>query len=172
MRTLDVQVQMSPDLRAALDAMKPEALRAALVKAMTQGVKQIEGRVIRERLTGQGPFAVAAQRLGVVTGRLRQSVTSTKPVLNGTQLSASIGSNVNYGRAHEFGFAGKVAVPAHRRTITAAFGRPLAAPVSVLVKPHQRTVKIPERQPFRAGIRSNLDVLEYSIAKALISRRP
>jgi phage gpG-like protein len=74
------------------------------------------GHTQQARLTGKGPFPVSEGRLGVRTNRLRASLRAAKTRIVGTSIASSIGSNVEYAAAHEFGFSGVVNVkPGLRR---------------------------------------------------------
>lgn len=62
--------------------------------------------------------------------------------------AALVFTNEVYAAAQNFGIpsathSGLVTVQAHTRTITQAFGRPLASPVVVNVRAHQRQMNIP-----------------------------
>lgn len=78
------------------------------------------GHIRSARMTGQGPFPVSEGRLGVRTNRLRSSLRKAKAVLRGGAIVGSVGSNVKYAAAHEFG----VVTKAH--WITAKPGKALA----------------------------------------------
>lgn len=69
--------------------------------------------------------------LGVRTGRLRRSVNAVFSQ-NGTQLSSSVGTNVEYGRFWEMGFKGTEQVK--------AFSRITGAGKTSLVRAHLRQV--------------------------------
>lgn len=165
---LDTQVTVSPDLAAAMSGLKPAALVRAVTLGMRRGTLLIASAVQSQRLTGQGPFAPSQQRLGVVTGRLRRAVRATAPVVNGDQVMTSIGANVSYAAAHEFGFRGIVNVRAHEVTMTKLFGRKLKAPLRFTRLASKRKVNIRERRPFRAGIAENLAHLENEISRAVV----
>jgi phage gpG-like protein len=165
---IETTITASPNLASALKALKPEATLRAIVKGMKRGTMLITAAVQKERLTGKGPFAPSLQRLGVVTGRLRQSVRGTDPQLSGSTVTTSIGSNVKYAAAHEFGFKGTVKVRAHEVTMTKLFGRKLKAPLRFTRLASSRKVNIPERKPFRAGINENLPKLEAEIEREVV----
>lgn len=106
----------------------------------------ILGRTMKGRFTGQGPFAVSANRLGVKTGQLRRSLRATKPVivdLATLSVASKVGSKVKYFGAHEFGFRGTASVRSHVRR-TRGGGR-------ATVRAHSRKMSIPERRPLRTG---------------------
>ena len=62
------------------------------------GAIHLSGWVKKNRLTGPRP-----QFLGVVSGRLRSSITAGVPEKNGNEYTQKIGTNVKYGPFHEFG---------------------------------------------------------------------
>jgi phage gpG-like protein len=165
---LSTTIAVSPDLSAALEALKPAALKRAVARGMKRGTLLIAGAVQTERLTGKGPFPVAQQRLGVRSGRLRRSVRGTAPQIQGDTVTTSIGSNVKYAAAHEFGFKGTVTVKAHEVTIKKLFGRKLKTPLRFSRLAHQRNVTIPERRPFRTGIEASLNLIEDEITREVI----
>lgn len=156
-------ISISPNLDAALQGLKPDIMMRSIARGMTRATQLVSSQIIQQRLTGKGPFPVAASRLGVRSGRLRQSVRGTVAKINGVQVTTTIGSRVSYAAAHEFGFSGKVPVKAHQRTVKVAFGKKLAAPKTSPVKAHQRMVIVPERAPFRTGITERLSVFESQI---------
>lgn len=162
-------IKVSPKLGRALEGLKPQVMTAAIARGMRRGTLLIAGKVQAERLSGKGPFPVSQQKLGVVTGRLRQSVRSTEPEIAGNTVRTSIGSNVRYAAAHEFGFKGKVKVRAHEVTMNKLFGRKLAEPLRFSRLASQRNVNIPERRPFREGIEANVKLLEREVAREVTS---
>ena len=72
-----------------------------LEKAFRTGLEYILTRIKTGYLTGPRP-----EKLGVVTGRLRSSITY---VLNPNpkRITAEVGTNVDYGAKHEYGLPGK-----------------------------------------------------------------
>lgn len=163
-------VTISPDLSAALQGLKPDALRKSIARGLVRATALITGEIQAKRLTGKGPFPVSQNRLGVKTGRLRQSLTYTKTAtITGDVVQTTIGTNVKYGAAHEFGYKGPVKVKAHTATITQVFGRKLAKPLTVARKPYTRNVTIPERRPIRTGIVERLPMIENEIAREVLN---
>lgn len=167
MSAITTTIDISGNLEAALRGMKPAAMIEATQRGMSRGLVIVSGLIQKERLTGEGPFPVADKRLGVKSGRLRQSVRATPAKVNGLEVTGSIGTRVVYAAAHEFGFKGTVKVAAHERTIKKKGGKRLkkAERTSHPVKAHQRVVSIPERAPFRTGITEHLDVFETEISR-------
>jgi phage gpG-like protein len=168
---ITASIAVSKSLKAALQGLKPEALMQRVQAGMERGVKQIEGQVTKRHLTGKGPFAVNLNKLGVRSGMLRKAVSTTKPVIRGKEVVSSMGSSVKYAHAHEFGGGGRVAFKAHQRSITVAFGRRLKAPKLITVKAHERIVDMPERAPFRTGIRAHLPLLENAMVREITTPR-
>jgi hypothetical protein len=137
-------------------------------KAFSLGLQKLAFRAQKERFTGQGPFPVAQNRLGVVSGRLRRDLHAEAAVLTDTGVSGRIGAAVEYFGAHEVGFSGTVNVPAHtrkaytvkrkERTRTSKSGKPFsirANQYSVLpasVRAHSKRMNIPARKPLRTAI--------------------
>jgi phage gpG-like protein len=86
----------------------------------------------------------AARRLAPVeTGQLQGSIQPDPRTVDPDDLTGSVGTNVEYAAAQEFGFTGTVQVSAHKRTITEAFGEPLDSPKTVTVQAHTRRMDIP-----------------------------
>ena len=91
----------------------------------------------------------SSTKLGVVSGDLRRSIGSKAGKgglyrLKGNTLE--IGTNLPYGRAHEFGFSGTVQVAAHSREVKVVFGR-YRGFLRQNVQAHSRKMRIPPR-PF------------------------
>ena len=84
----------------------------------------------------------------VRTGRLRASITGR---VSPDGFSAVIGTNVEYAPRLEMGFSGTERVKAHTRTITQAFGRPIA-PRRVDVGPFERQANHPAYPFLRPGV--------------------
>jgi len=66
-------------------------------------------------------------------------------------VSASVFTDLRYGAAQEYGFAGTVSVGASLRWIREAFGRPIAEK-TISVRAHNRRMDLPERSFLRSGL--------------------
>lgn len=152
-------------LEKALAGLKPETLKRVVAKGLTRGTLLLVGQIQAKHLTGKGPFPVAQHKLGVISGRLRQSLRGTPARIEGDNVVSSIGTVVSYARAHEFGFSGRVNVRAHEVTMTSLFGKKLSEPLRFSRLASTRQVKIPERRPIRAGIEANGELLNREIAR-------
>lgn len=162
---ISASIEVPQNLEAALRGLKPDVMISAVRRGMTRAGQLVAGQIIRTRLTGKGPFPIAAHQLGVRSGRLRKSVRSTPAEVSGSDVTVQIGSAVRYAAAHEFGFTGPVKVKAHSRTVKKAFGVQLKSPVTGTVKAHQRKVTIPERAPIRTGIKESLATFSTEITR-------
>jgi len=96
------------------------------------------------------PWAPISYRIGQPlrdTGQLQRSISSDY----GDDF-ATVGTNTDYAPVHQFGLAASLFIPAHERTITQAFGKPIP-PTEVQVRAHTRTVHIQARPffPIRDG---------------------
>lgn len=131
----------------------PEKLRASIAAAMDKEAFTLQA-LVKDKLSG----AVLQTR----TGTLRRSINVANRD-SGTTIGRSVGTNVRYGRAHEYGFDGIVNVREHTRTITQAFGRPIS-PRDVLVRAHTMHMQLPER----SFLRSSLEERAPSIREALV----
>jgi len=68
-----------------------------MARAMQRGARLVQRWSQEHYLTGPRP-----DKLGVVTGRLRRSIATAVEV-DGTRVTALVGTNVVYGRIHELG---------------------------------------------------------------------
>jgi hypothetical protein len=124
-----------------------EATRRQVLAALQRLAIKVQAIANERYLHGPRPG-----RLGVISGRLTRSLhvrTSDTP----TEISASTGTNLAYGRHWELGFHGVETVSAHVRRMASrnvhavsrdASGRLRRTPVAqgiVLVRAHSRTVR-------------------------------
>lgn len=136
--------------------------------AISQALLEMVLVAQKERFSGQGPYPMADQKLGVVSGRLRRDLHAEPAEKTATGYQGKIGSIVEYFGIHEFGFDGEVSVKEHSRkaaTLTkpgpfrdTAKGRLLSVRQKSLlfraktIKAHKRKLKIEARQPLRAAL--------------------
>ncbi len=120
----------------------PAAVRVVAIRAITRETYRFMARV-QDQLNG--PV------LNVRTGRLRNSIAkNTKIIEDGDIIYGQVGTNVTYGRFHEFG--GNFDVREHMRMQKIAFGRPMANPRQVLVRAHK--MRLPARSFLRATFKA------------------
>lgn len=169
---VSIRVIFAPPPRGSGD---PVAIQRALStpsetmgKALSLGLQKMTQVISRERFTGTGPFPVAQNRLGNITGETKRLLHSEPVSLSPRGYKARMGSIVEYLGAHEMGFDGTVQVPAHTRkaytvdrparTRTSKKGKEVsirANSYSVLpqsVRAHSKKLKIARRAPLRTGI--------------------
>ena len=136
----------------------PERARASLRQSIGRLALKLQARVMRQKLSGQV--------LNVKTGRLRRSIDQVVRD-NGDDIAGVVSSNVEYARAHEYGFSGQESVKAHLRTIKQAFGKPLKAPVTFQVQAHARKANIPERAFLRSALAEMQPEIQAEMRKAV-----
>ena len=83
---------------------------AAIRQSLWNSIRFLQGWIMNNRLSGPRPAF-----LGVVTDRLRSSITVTKPEKIGNNYQATVGTNVIYARIHEYG--GIINMPAMTRAV-------------------------------------------------------
>jgi len=89
--------------------------------------------------------------LNVRTARLRNSINYRLTGQGTGSVKGTVGTNVAYARAHEYGFQGVVSVKQHLRMQTMAFGKAIS-PRQVTVGAHQMTMNMPERSFLRSAL--------------------
>lgn len=129
-------------VEALLDKRKTRPLMSNLGRIMQADTKLN----FRRQASPEGSPWKPIKRKGQIlsdTARLRNSITHR--VISDEKVV--VGTNVDYGRIHQYGFKGPQAVNAHTRLITQAFGKKLKYPVYQSVGPHTRFMNMPAR-PF------------------------
>jgi len=193
---LETKITVPPNLGKALEALKPEELRRVIAKGMVRGTLLISRRIEKERFTGTGPFAVSLHRLGIGKGdnhgyrggNARRSITAS-PQANivGDAVQTSIGSNVSYVKAHEFGFKGRVNVKSYTRSASklgvlnrkGQLSKKSAEKLkgvlarrgmnSITVRAHKAKINIPERAMIRTGIKEHIVTIYRETQRELTS---
>lgn len=114
--------------------------------------------ITKNRLTGPRP-----RYLGVVSNRLKRSITASEPAIGDDGWFVSVGTNVEYAPAHEFGFRGSVTVSPHfrkRKVRTRLFGRTRNTRTGdVFVNAHTRRMNIRARPFLKPAIDSRTNQL-------------
>ena len=102
------------------------------------GKSWVPSQRVRKGAVGEhGPVKL---KTGIISGRLRQSVTH-----RASASQVEVGTNVVYGRRFQLGFQGEETVKAHKRRVKQLFGRMLKEPMEVAVGSHKRTANQPAR---------------------------
>ena len=105
---------------------------------------------------------LSGQVLRNVTGTLRRSINQRLEE-QGSSITGSVGTNLSYAAAHEFGCHDEVTVREHLRTITKAWGRELKEAVTFTVAEHAMHMNLPEK----SFLRSALDDMKVEIRDEL-----
>ncbi len=127
----------------------PRAIRARVLRAVKIQTFALQAAV-KENLSG--PV------LHVQTGRLRRSIHATFTETENS-ISGRVGTNVSYGRVHEFG--GAITVREHLRMMTMAWGRAVKNPREIRVSAHVA------QYPKRSFLRTALNARRNEILNAL-----
>lgn len=135
----DFKLEIKPaQLKSLFNKLDSTTRSDVIKRSLDLSARHLAGWSKRNRLTGARP-----RFLGVVTGRLRSSISSTRPEKTQTGWKVRIGTNVKYGRIHELGFRGRVTVGAHLRKTR---GRTSS------VRGHTRFMNMPARPFLRPAI--------------------
>jgi phage gpG-like protein len=122
----------------------------------TQGIRML--RLVKLKVSGP----VLKNRSGTLRRKVNVLFAESE-----TEITASVGLQLSYAAAHEYGFDGTVTIREHLRTITQAFGRKLAAPVTFPVPAHAVRMKIPERSYLRSTLREEGESIRVALGKAV-----
>lgn len=155
-------------------------------QAIHLGMGKLAQRAARERFSGKGPFPVAQNRLGNVSGRLKRAIDAKETEIVAGGYQSRLGAALEYFAAHEFGFRGTVQVPAHRRdaykvnrkqqTRTSKKGTRFsirANQFSVLpgsVRAHSKRLNIPARAPLRTALSQHAEKILTAEIKTALKR--
>jgi len=146
-------------LKALIVKLSTASRGEAMTRSMDQSGLYLTGWIKKFRLTGPRP-----RNLGVVTGRLRSSLSSSRAEKTSTGYTTRIGTNVKYAEVHEFGFRGVVRVRGFTRRRKG---------ISEFVSAHSRRMDVPARPFMRPALsdRTNqmkiLDIFTVNINKVL-----
>ena len=138
------------------------------------------GHTRQARLTGKGPFPVSEGRLGVRTNRLRSSLRAAKASITGNSVVSSIGSNVEYAAAHEFGYFGQATIKSHLRRqksrdkfaklfVNGKLKRVRTVTGQAGVQAYATTISIPARAPITHGIEDRKRDYERAMSQSIIA---
>ena len=119
----------------------PDAINSGLARSITQLGIDLQRNVRQDKLSGQ----VLRSRTGALKSSIDLRVDQGARIV-----SASVFTDLRYGAAQEYGFAGTVSVGASLR-IREAFGRPIAEK-TISVRAHNRRMDLPERSFLRSGL--------------------
>lgn len=118
-----------------------------IFKSLKAGGLVVAGWSRTNRLSGPRP-----KFLGVVTNRLRSSITVSAPQQEGNAYFAKIGTNVKYAGIHERGFVGPVSVPGHTRKTKRGFS---------FVRAHTRQLNYAGKPFLRPAVENRGNQIEF-----------
>jgi len=138
--SVSIQIQLSPQALAISEKFKraPEQFPRAIQRGMNRALLITAGRIQERRLTGKGPFPISFHKLGERSGQLKLRTRSQNARI------------LNQGR--EIVVEGAIG-----SSVVYAAANEFGSP-----KRH-----IPERAPFRTGIRENARFISDTINKEI-----
>jgi molybdopterin-binding protein len=130
--------------RTALDRLRamPDAARSGLARAIAKLGVDLQNNVQQNKLSGQV--------LKIRSGALKSSI-DVETGQNGTAITTTVFTDLDYAAAQEYGFSGTVNVRASLRQIKEAFGHPISAK-TIGVRAHSRRMDLPERSFLRSAL--------------------
>jgi hypothetical protein len=135
----------------------PDTVNTGLVRGITHLGIELQRQVRQERLSGQ----VLKSRSGALKSSIDLRVEESA-----RSVTASVFTDLPYGAAQEYGFAGTVSVRASLRRITEAFGRPIAEK-TISVRAYERRTKLPERSFLRSALDDMSPAIRNEVEAAL-----
>jgi phage gpG-like protein len=150
--SITVELVGDRELAARLDAM-PGRLHEGLARAVTRLGLELQRKVQEEKLSGQV--------LKVRTGSLRSSI-NTEITDTPAAITASVGTNIKYAKAHEFGVD-------HPWLITAKARRALRFEIGgrVIFRKSVRHQPLPERSFLRSALKDSAPAIEAGLRQAV-----
>jgi phage gpG-like protein len=147
----EIRVTVTGDAQSARAiAQVQQRIATRLRDAIQRAALDLMAFVKGQKLTGQV--------LNVRTGRLRRSITQRVETEASGTIAGLVGTNVKYGRVHEFGFKGRVPVKAHTRKLGGK---------RVPVRAHSRQVDIPKRPFLGPSLNEKMPVYRKWMADAI-----
>jgi phage gpG-like protein len=152
------EITGAEELRVKFGAL-PGAILSKLVIVMNAAMIDLQAKVKNDKLSGQ----VLSRR----TGRLSRSINE-KVTQDGTLIKGSVGTNVVYAAAHEYGFQGAVTVREHVQMRTQAFGKPIKnGPIAVTIRAHAMKMNLPERSFLRSSLAESASSIRAQLNNAV-----
>jgi hypothetical protein len=182
-----ITFEFTPQAEAVLAGVKqiPQKALQGIARGMDRANQLTVGVIQKDFLNFPKGGPTSPIGLRHQSGHLKRSVRASKAVIVGESVISAIGSNVKYAGVHEYGFNGRVNIPAHTRKPGRSFlvGGKLVSQrtvrdlltkagkvrkkaglievhgtraVIIEVKAHTKVLKLPARSPIRRGIAFNL----------------
>ena len=155
---MSLKIQIDSNAKEVARGFKewPRVMAAAVARAMDQQNQLTLGHISSRKLSRRGP-----ETLGVITGRLRGSLRATKALAGTFAVSSSIGTNVKYAGAHEYGSKPHVIRPRKAKALRFAGRNGL---VFARFVNHPGT---PARRPIGSGIEERSANYSEALSKAI-----
>jgi len=153
----------------------PDGIRSRVGDSIGRLTLALQRKIVAEKLSGMevvknGKSMLkrnkSLQVLNVRTGTLRRSIDQ-RMVLTSATISGVVSTNVQYGKAHEYGGLQTQTVREHLRLVKQSFGKTLKSPVWSTVKGHSRRVDLPERSFLRSALAEMQDDIVADVEKAV-----
>ena len=126
-------MELLPD--NVLKALQHDVSRLALTLLTKVKAEKLSGQVLKNQ-----------------TGNLRASINQRVETFGRSAVVGSVGTNMSYAAAHEFGFHGPVNVKAHLRMVKVAWGKAVKNPQEHPVRAFTRQMNLPERSFLRSAL--------------------
>lgn len=138
----------------------PEKVMGNVRSEVRRLVMRLLAKVKSDKLSGQ----VLRNQSGTLRRSINQRVSGDT-----TTSIGSVGTNMSYAAAHEFGFKGAVPVKAHLRMVKVAWGKPVKHPAKHMWGPFSRQVNLPERSFLRSALREMTPEIQAGLKAAVRS---
>ena len=187
---METRIELSDGAKKVLQGLQtlPGWGMAAIARGLEKALVWEAGRIQERRLTGKGPYPVEQHRLGEVTKRLRDSVTTSAPTVSGNTATGGIGtmgSAVKYAAIHEYGgtirhkprtgtvrlrttATGALLRQGARATLAVFAGAKHKRAVERTFTSREYEVEMPARAPFGTQIAEDADRLGAIISRELL----
>lgn len=155
---MSVKIDITENAKAIVRELQefPRTMAEAVGRAMDQQNQFTIGHIVSRKLSQRGPTT-----LGVVTGRLRGSVRASRASVSTSAVESSIGTNVSYAGAHEFGSKPHVIRPRKAKALR------FAGPNGVVFARFVNHPGTPARRPIGTGIEERADNYSQAISRAI-----
>jgi len=135
----------------------PDVFNSGLVRSITQLGIDLQRNVQQDKLGGH----VLRSRTGALKSNIDLRVDQ-----GARSVTTSVFTDLRYGAAQEYGFAGTVSVGASLRRIREAFGRPIAEK-TISVRAFNRRMDLPERSFLRSALEDMTPAIRKGVEAAL-----
>jgi phage gpG-like protein len=132
-----------------MGSVKSEVSRLALALLIKVKNEKLSGRVLKNK-----------------TGTLRASINQ-RVIADSNSVTGSVGTNIVYAAAHEFGFKGPVTVKAHLRMVKVAFGKAVKNPAQHMWGSFTRQMNLPERSFLRSALHEMSPEIQAGLQNAI-----